>query len=108
VRELAALHTRMDAAYSFNVLGVCPEDEKWNNPRLDYLPFGIRVASNAAFAGRTPRNFPIQFGLFPVFEQPICLGKHRLGSTMRIAEPAVIGEYAECEGTALRAFIAGR
>jgi len=32
-RELAALHTRMHAAYPFNVLGVCPEDERWNIPR---------------------------------------------------------------------------
>lgn len=107
-RELAALHTRMDAAYPFNVLGVCPEDEKWNIPRLDYLAFGTRVASDAAFAKRTPRRAPLQFRLFAVFEQAICLGKRCFDITVRCAGPDVIGEYAECKGTALRTCIAGR
>ena len=43
----------------------------------------------------------LQFGVFVVFEQPGCLGKYCLSGTLRSAEPAVIGEYAECKGTAV-------
>ena len=49
----------------------------------------------------------VQFVVLAIFEQPICLGKHRLGGTMRCAGPAVFGEDAETEGTALRPCIEG-
>ena len=40
--------------------------------------------------------------VFVVFEQLVCLGKHRLHSTIRCAGPAVFGKYAEREGAGWR------
>ena len=51
----------------------------------------------ARFARSTPNHTTLKFGLFAVYEQPICLGERRVGITLRSAGPAVLGEYPECE-----------